>query len=77
MTGSSVPRMHARLAALDLEGTGGQRDHEAILEIAVIPLTRSQPDMASAYCTLVNPGWAIPWRFWPLRTWLPRRDPPR
>jgi DNA polymerase-3 subunit epsilon len=61
MTASTVAWRQARLVALDLEGTGAQdHDNEAILEIAVIPLTSGQPDMASAYCTLVNPGRAIP-----------------
>ena len=37
MTGSSTPWQRARLAALDLEGSGAQdRDSEAILEIAVV-----------------------------------------
>ena len=53
------------LIALDLEGSGAQdRDSEAILEIAVVPITAGQPDMAAAYSTLVNPGRAIPRRPW-------------
>jgi DNA polymerase III epsilon subunit-like protein len=65
MTGSSIPWQQASLAALDLEGSGAQdREDEAILEIAVVPITGGQPDMASAYCTLVNPQRAVPWRPW-------------
>jgi DNA polymerase III subunit epsilon len=52
MTSPSTPWQQARLAALDLEGSGAQdRDDEAILEIAVVPITGGQPDTASAYCT--------------------------
>jgi DNA polymerase-3 subunit epsilon/exodeoxyribonuclease X len=55
----------ASLVALDLEGSGAQ-DHEdeAILEIAVVPLTAGQPDTAAAYATLINPGRHIPRRPW-------------
>ena len=55
----------ASLVALDLEGSGAQ-DHEdeAILEIAVVPLTAGQPDAAAAYTTLINPGRPIPRRPW-------------
>jgi DNA polymerase-3 subunit epsilon/exodeoxyribonuclease X len=55
----------ASLVALDLEGSGAQ-DHEdeAILEIAVVPLTARQPDTAAAYTTLINPGRRIPRRPW-------------
>jgi DNA polymerase III epsilon subunit-like protein len=53
------------LVALDLEGSGAQdHDNEAILEIALVPITNWQPDMASAYCTLINPGRPIPQRPW-------------
>ena len=53
------------LVALDLEGSGAQdRDSEAILEIALVPITGWQPDIASAYCTLVNPQRPIPRRPW-------------
>lgn len=53
------------LVALDLEGSGAQdRDNEAILEIALVPITGWQPDIASAYCTLVNPQRPIPRRPW-------------
>jgi DNA polymerase III epsilon subunit-like protein len=62
---SRVSWQQTRLVALDLEGTGAQdRDDEAILEIAVVPLTGGQPDMPNAYCTLVNPGRPVPGRPW-------------
>ena len=65
MTSSSVPWQQARLVALDLEGTGAQdREDEAILEIAVVPLTDGRPDVPSAFCTLVNPGRPVPRRPW-------------
>ena len=49
------------LVALDLEGSGAQdRDSEAILEIAVVPLTGGQPDVSTAYSTVINPGRKIP-----------------
>jgi DNA polymerase III subunit epsilon len=55
----------APLVALDLEGSGAQdRDSEAILEIAVVPLTAGRPDTAAAYTTLINPGRLIPQRPW-------------
>jgi DNA polymerase III epsilon subunit-like protein len=55
----------APLVALDLEGSGAQdHDDEAILEIAVVPITGGQPDTAAAYTTLVKPGRAIPRRPW-------------
>lgn len=55
----------APLIALDLEGSGAQdRDNEAILEIAVVPITAGQPDISAAYSTLVNPGRTIPRRPW-------------
>jgi DNA polymerase III subunit epsilon len=46
----------ASLVVLDLEGSGAQ-DHEdeAILEIAVVPITAGQPDVPAAYPTLINP----------------------
>jgi DNA polymerase III epsilon subunit-like protein len=57
--------MTAPLIALDLEGSGAQdRASEAILEIAVVPLTNGQPDMPAAYSTLINPGRTIPHRPW-------------
>ena len=55
----------APLIALDLEGSGAQdRDNEAILEIAVVPITAGQPDMPAAYTTLINPGRTIARRPW-------------
>jgi len=55
----------APLVALDLEGSGAQdRDREAILEIATVPIIDGKPDLAGAYCTLVNPGRLIPKRPW-------------
>jgi DNA polymerase III epsilon subunit-like protein len=65
MTGSTDEWTSALLAALDLEGSGAQdRDDEAILEIAVVPLVAGQPDTAAAYTTLINPGRRIPRRPW-------------
>jgi DNA polymerase III subunit epsilon len=53
------------LVAIDLEGSGTQdREHEAILEIALVPIIDWQPDTAAAYCTLINPGRSIPQRPW-------------
>lgn len=64
-TGSTADWTMAPLVALDLEGSGAQdRDSEAILEIAVVPLTAGQPDTSAAYTTLVNPGRRIPRRPW-------------
>jgi DNA polymerase-3 subunit epsilon len=55
----------APLVALDLEGSGPQDgESEAILEIAVVPITAGQPDTATVYTTLINPGRAIPRRPW-------------
>jgi DNA polymerase III subunit epsilon len=55
----------AHLVAIDLEGSGAQdRDNEAILEIAAVPLANGIPDAARAYSTLVSPGRKIrrgPW----------------
>src|SRR5215469_18624723 len=65
MTSSTEEWTTAPLVALDLEGSGAQdRDDEAILEIAVVPLVAAQPDMTAAYCTLINPGRRIPGRSW-------------
>jgi DNA polymerase III subunit epsilon len=65
MTGSSTPWQQAQLAALDLEDSGAQdRDNEAILEIAVVPLSEGQPDLPRAYSTLVNPQRPVPRRPW-------------
>ncbi|MFC0530821.1 3'-5' exonuclease [Phytohabitans kaempferiae] len=53
------------LVAIDLEGSGAQdRDDEAILEIALVPIVDWQPEIAAAYCTLINPGRPIPQRPW-------------
>lgn len=53
------------LVAIDLEGSGPQdREHEAILEIALVPVIDWQPDLAGAYSTLVNPQRPIPRRPW-------------
>lgn len=55
----------APLVALDLEGSGAQdHENEAILEIAIVPVTGGQPDIAAAYSTLINPGRPIPRRPW-------------
>ena len=55
----------APLVALDLEGSGAQdRDNEAILEIALVPITAGQPGTAATYTSLVNPGRPIPRRPW-------------
>lgn len=55
----------APLAVLDLEGTGAQdRDNEAILEIAVVPLDGGRPSLSAAYTTLINPGRTVPRRPW-------------
>lgn len=55
----------APLVALDLEGTGAQdRDAEAILEIAVIPLAGGRPALADSYSTLISPGRPVPRRPW-------------
>lgn len=59
------PWHQARLVALDLEGSGAQDgDEEAILEIAAVPLTHGQPNLADAYTTLLNPGRTVPRRPW-------------
>jgi hypothetical protein len=55
----------ASLIALDLEGSRAQdHDDEAILKIAVVPITAGQPDMPAAYSTLANPDRTIPRRPW-------------
>ncbi|GLY78878.1 3'-5' exonuclease [Actinoallomurus iriomotensis] len=55
----------APLVALDLEGTGAQdRDDEAILEIALVPITAGRPSLDNAYTTLINPERPIPRRPW-------------
>lgn len=53
------------LVAIDLEGSGAQdRDNEAILEIAVVPIVDWQPDMTAAYNTLISPERTITRRPW-------------
>ncbi len=55
----------AELTALDLEGSGAQdREAEAVLEIATVPLAAGQPVLTEAYTTLINPGRTIPRRPW-------------
>lgn len=55
----------APLVALDLEGTGAQdREHEAILEIATVPIVQEQPSLPAAYTTLINPERPVPRRPW-------------
>ncbi|MBL7502294.1 3'-5' exonuclease [Frankia sp. CNm7] len=59
------PWQQAPLVALDLEGTGAQdREQEAILEVAVVPLHDGHPDLPCAFATLVNPGRGVPRRPW-------------
>jgi DNA polymerase III subunit epsilon len=59
------PWTAAPLVALDLEGTGAQdREREAILEIAVVPVAAGRPVPSSAYTSLINPGRPIPRRPW-------------
>jgi DNA polymerase-3 subunit epsilon/exodeoxyribonuclease X len=53
------------MVALDLEGTGSQdRDNEAILEIALVPLAGGRPAIADAWHSLVNPCRRISRRPW-------------
>ena len=64
-SGPDMPWTQAPLVALDLEGTGAQdRDDEAILEIALVPITAGRPAPNEAYTTLINPGRSIPRRPW-------------
>ncbi|WP_236700666.1 3'-5' exonuclease [Allosalinactinospora lopnorensis] len=59
------PWTDAVLVVLDLEGTGAQdREHEAILEIATVPLAGGLPDMSRCYETLISPGRPAPRRPW-------------
>lgn len=54
---TSQPWHTAPLVALDLEGSGAQdREREAILEIALVPLVDGAPDLGGAFSSLVNPG---------------------
>jgi DNA polymerase-3 subunit epsilon len=60
-----TPWTDAPLVALDLEGTGAQdHDDEAILEIALVPITAGRPSLTDAYTTLINPGRPIQHRPW-------------
>ncbi|KAB1157496.1 3'-5' exonuclease [Micromonospora sp. AMSO12t] len=53
------------IVALDVEGSGAQdRDTEAILEVAIVPLAHGRPDLGQAFTSLVNPGRPIPQRPW-------------
>lgn len=55
----------AALVALDLEGSGAQnREHEDILEIAIVPVIGGRPAVGDAYTTMINPGRPIPRRRW-------------
>ncbi|MER7128873.1 3'-5' exonuclease [Streptosporangium saharense] len=54
-----------RLVAFDMEGTGGQdREREAVLEVAVVPLDGGCPDLSDAYHSVVNPDRYIPPHRW-------------
>ncbi|WP_116076998.1 3'-5' exonuclease [Asanoa ferruginea] len=60
-----APWHNAPIVAFDLEGSGAQdRDREAILELAAVPLVDGQPAPDQAFSTLVNPGRPIPRRPW-------------
>jgi DNA polymerase-3 subunit epsilon len=53
--------LEADLVALDLEGSGAQdREDEAILEVATVPIIAGRPSIEEAYCSLVNPQRSIP-----------------
>lgn len=53
------------IVALDLEGSGAQDgDNEAILEVAVVALVQGQPDLDTAFTSLVNPGRPVAQRPW-------------
>ncbi|MFI6458104.1 exonuclease domain-containing protein [Streptosporangium amethystogenes] len=55
----------APLVAFDLEGSGSQdHEHEAILEVGVVPLAAGRPDIRNAYDSTVNPGRRIQPRLW-------------
>ena len=48
-----------------MKGTGAQdRDTEAILEIAVVPITDGRPSLDHSYATLIDPGRPVPRRPW-------------
>jgi DNA polymerase III epsilon subunit-like protein len=60
-----IPWYEADLVAVDLEGTGAQdRENEAILEIAFVPIVAGEPRVDQAYETLLNPGRHVPQRPW-------------
>ncbi|MDF5759067.1 3'-5' exonuclease [Spongiactinospora sp. TRM90649] len=59
------PWTAADIVALDLEGSGAQdRQDEAILEIAAVPLAHGRPDMGAAWDSVINPGRRIHPRPW-------------
>ena len=65
VTDLNRPWHTARLVAVDLEGSGAQdRDQEQILEIAAIRLRDGRPDLATAYCTCIDPQRPIPPARW-------------
>ncbi|MEV6370155.1 3'-5' exonuclease [Micromonospora musae] len=66
MSGSPIdPWTSAPLVAIDLEGTGAQdRDDEAILEIALVPIVAGLPRIPAGLSTLVNPDRPIGRRPW-------------
>lgn len=65
MNHPAAPWHQADFVALDLEGSGAQdREREAILEIALVPLRDGRPIVGEAFATLVNPGRPIPRRPW-------------
>lgn len=62
---TDIPWYEAGVVALDLEGSGAQdRENEAILEIALVPIVGGLPEMEQAYETLLNPGRRVPQRPW-------------
>ncbi|MQA87243.1 MAG: 3'-5' exonuclease [Streptosporangiales bacterium] len=65
MDTAGIPWRAAPIVALDLEGSGAQdRDDEAILEIALVPIIDARPALHAAYTTLINPGRPVPRRPW-------------
>jgi DNA polymerase III subunit epsilon len=62
---AQAPWHTAPIVAFDLEGSGAQdRDREAILELAAVPLVNGQPSPDQGFSTVVNPGRPIPRRPW-------------
>jgi len=53
-----TPLAHATFCVLDLETTGGDREHDAITEIGVVKVRGGE--CLGTFQTLVNPGKAIP-----------------